>query len=315
MSIVLTGGAGFIGRNIMEALNERGVEDIIIVDNIGQSEKWKNIVNFRYREYINKSEFLQQLDRFDISMIIHMGACSATTETDFDYLYKNNVEFSKTLYRECSSRNIGFVYASTAATYGADTQFNDEDDILKLKPLNRYGYSKLLFDLWVAEQTEQPLFTAGLKFFNVFGFGEHHKGTMASVAYHAFNQITETGRLKLFKSAKPEYQDGGQLRDFVYVKDVCDVVMWFMDNKQSGLFNVGSGVAHSFKELGEAVFKAMNKEINIEYIEMPVELRDKYQYFTCAKLEKLRSAGCDIKFGKLEESVMDYINKLSESQS
>ena len=308
MKAIVTGGAGFIGSNIVRMLNDRGIEDIIIVDNINTSEKWKNLTNKKYLEYVHKNDFLDKLEEYkDVTHIIHMGACSATTETDFDYLYNNNYQYTIKLWEFCSERNISFIYASSAATYGASEVF-DDNQIEGLMPLNRYGYSKQIFDIWSLKQEKRPKQYVGLKFFNVYGPNEYAKGKMASVIYHGFNQIKETGKIKLFKSYKKEYKDGGQLRDFVYVKDIVSVIAYFIDNSQyNGIYNLGTGRAESFKTLGESIFKALNLKPNIEYIEMPETLKDKYQYYTQANIEKLRNIGYDKKFYTLEEGAIDYV--------
>lgn len=311
MSIIVTGGAGFIGSCIVRELNDRGIEDIIVVDHIAQTDKWMNLRNKSYIKYINRDEFLQQLPTFagTVSHIIHMGACSSTTERDFDFLYKNNLEYTQTLWKFCAENQISFIYASSAATYGDGTQgFDDKEDIKRLRPLNGYGYSKQLFDLWAEKQTVTPKQHVGFKFFNVYGPNEYFKGSMASVILHSFHKINETGEMGLFKSYKKEYPDGGQLRDFVYVKDICKVILYMMDNPQiSGLFNLGTGKARSFYDLTAATFRAMGLEPNIKYIEMPETLRPKYQYYTQASMDKLREAGYREDFYSLEEGVQDYV--------
>lgn len=311
MSMIVTGGAGFIGSCIVRELNNRGIEDIIVVDHIAQTDKWMNLRNKRYIKYINRDEFLQQLPTYagTVSHIIHMGACSSTTERDFDFLYKNNLEYTQTLWKFCADNQISFIYASSAATYGDGTQgFDDKEDIKRLRPLNGYGYSKQLFDLWAEKQTITPKQHVGFKFFNVYGPNEYFKGSMASVIFHSFNKIKETGEMGLFKSYKKEYQDGGQLRDFVYVKDICKVIMYMIDNPQiSGLFNLGTGKARSFYDLTAATFRAMGLEPNITYIEMPETLRPKYQYYTQASMDKLKESGYQEDFYSLEQGVQDYV--------
>jgi len=311
MRIVVTGGAGFIGSCIVRDLNDKGREDIIIVDDIGSTDKWMNMRNKKYLRYVHKTAFLESLLKCDeIEAIIHMGACSSTTEKDFDYLWKNNFEYTKTLWEYCSNKQIPFIYASSAATYGDGSKgFDDRQDIDKLEPLNGYGYSKHVFDQWVKHQAKSfPKQYAGLKFFNVYGPNEYCKGSMASMVFHGYRQIRETGRIKLFKSYKDGIADGDQRRDFVYVKDVCDVIMWLLDNPEvNGLFNVGTGRAQSFRELAEATFHAMNREPNIEYIDMPETLKDKYQYFTQADMGKLREAGYTKDFMDIEHGAADYV--------
>jgi len=238
-----------------------------------------------------------------------MGACSATTEKDFDFLYKNNLEYTKTLWNFCVENQISFIYASSAATYGDGTEgFDDKEDINRLRPLNGYGYSKHLFDLWVEKQEKRPKQHVGFKFFNVYGPNEYFKGSMASVIFHSFNKIRETGEMGLFKSYKEGYEDGGQLRDFVYIKDICKVVKFVMQNEDvNGLFNLGTGQARSFYDLAAATFHAMGLEPNIKYIDMPETLRPKYQYYTQANMEKLRNAGYQEAFYSLEDGARDYV--------
>ena len=257
--IIVTGGAGFIGSCVVRTLNDAKINDVVIVDDIASSEKWKNIRNKKFLKYIHKSEFLAELPKLEnVTAIIHMGACSSTTEKDFDYLYTNNFEFTKSLWNYCAEKQISFIYASSAATYGDGSRgFDDKANIDELLPLNGYGYSKQLFDQWVKHQAKIfPAQHVGLKFFNVYGPNEYYKGSMASMIFHGFNQLMTDGEIRLFKSYKNEYPDGGQLRDFVYVKDICSVIMWLLDNHEvSGLFNVGTGRAQSFQELAEAVIR------------------------------------------------------------
>lgn len=309
--IIVTGGAGFIGSCVVRSLNEAGRSDIVIVDNISETDKWMNMRNKKYIKYVHKSRFLEELPTYEnVKAIVHMGAQSSTTERDFDYLWENNFEYTKALWNYCAEKHISFIYASSAATYGdGSLGFNDRMDIDKLLPLNGYGYSKQLFDLWVKHQAKSfPAQYCGLKFFNVYGPNEYFKGSMASMVFHGFNQIKETGKVKLFKSCNPNYADGGQLRDFVYVKDICKVIMWLLVNKHvSGLFNVGTGRAQSFAELAEATFHALDLEPNIEYIDMPEKLRGKYQYYTKAEMSKLYDAGYPYDFADVENGVRDYV--------
>ena len=312
ISVIVTGGAGFVGSCIIKTLNDMGIDEIYIVDNISKTEKWKNLTNKKFTEYIHKDYFFSRLPYIDnVTHIIHMGACSNTTENNFDYLYVNNFEYSKKLWVYCSEHHISYIYASSAATYGSgELGFSDEIVLDKLLPLNGYGYSKHLFDLWTQKQTCMPEQHVGLKFFNVYGPNEYCKGPMASVIFRGFNQIKQEGALKLFKSYNPGYKDGGQLRDFLYVRDVCDVVKFFLENKKiSGLFNVGSGKAESFETLGESIYKTLNIPLDIEYIDMPDKLRDKYQYFTEADIEKLRSVGYKQRFYPLDEGIYDYVSR------
>lgn len=311
MSIIVTGGAGFIGSCVVRGLNDCGIDDIIVVDHIAETDKWMNLRNKKYTKYINRDEFLDKLPAYagKVSHIIHMGACSSTTERNFDFLYKNNLEYTQTLWKFCVENQISFIYASSAATYGDGAQgFDDREDIARLRPLNGYGYSKQLFDLWVEKQVLRPRQYVGFKFFNVYGPNEYFKGAMASVIFHSFNKITETGEMGLFKSYKEGYADGGQLRDFVYVKDICRVILFMVDHPEvSGLYNLGTGNARSFYDLAVATFHAMGLEPNIKYIEMPESLRPKYQYYTQAAMDKLRSTGYQEPFTSLEEGARDYV--------
>lgn len=311
MCYIVTGGAGFIGSCVVHALNDAGIDDIIVVDNVAKTDKWMNLRNKRYTEYIHKSLFLERLSEIkNVCAIIHMGACSSTTERDFDYLWNNNFEFTKALWNYCAEKGVPFIYASSAATYGDGSRgFDDRGDIDELLPLNGYGYSKQLFDQWVKHQAKVfPPQYAGLKFFNVYGPNEYFKGSMGSMVYHGYKQIREGGSIRLFKSCNPNYADGEQLRDFVYVKDVCSVILWLLEHKDvSGLFNVGTGRAQSFRELAEATFHALNLEPRIEYIEMPEHLREKYQYYTKAEMDKLRKAGYTQPFMSVEQGVTDYV--------
>lgn len=311
--IIVTGGAGFIGSCVVRCLNDAGRKDIIIVDNISETDKWMNMRNKKYIKYVHKSKFLEELPTYDkVEAIVHMGAQSSTTERNFDYLWENNFEYTKALWNYCAEKHISFIYASSAATYGdGSLGFDDHMDIDQLLPLNGYGYSKQLFDQWVKHQAKIfPAQYCGLKFFNVYGPNEYFKGSMASMVFHGFNQIKETGKVKLFKSCNPHYADGGQLRDFVYVKDICKVIMWLLVNKQvSGLFNVGTGRAQSFAELAEATFHALDLEPNIEYIDMPEKLRGKYQYYTKAEMSKLYDAGYPYEFMDVETGVRDYVQE------
>jgi ADP-L-glycero-D-manno-heptose 6-epimerase len=309
--IIVTGGAGFIGSCVVRTLNEAGIDDIVIVDNVSDTDKWMNIRNKRFIKYVHKAIFLNELETYEnVTAIIHMGAQSSTTEKDFDYLYNNNFEYTKALWNYCAKRQIQFIYASSAATYGDGSNgFDDTQDIDMLMPLNGYGYSKQLFDLWVKYQAEIfPRQYVGLKFFNVYGPNEYFKGSMASMIFHGYRQIRESGEIRLFKSCNPEFKDGGQLRDFVYVKDICSVIKWLLENPQvNGLYNVGTGRAQSFRELAEATFHALGMEPDIKYIDMPDHLKKKYQYYTKAEMGKLRAAGYKKAFMDLEEGTRDYV--------
>ena len=318
--IIVTGGAGFIGSAFVWKLNQEGIDDILIVDRLGTTDKWKNLVNLRFVNYMHKDDFLELIYNdtinFEVEAIIHMGACSSTTQRNADYLWKNNNVYTGYLAEWATERSIRFIYASSAATYGdGSLGFSDDHDKIKtLKPINMYGYSKQVFDLRVLRQSWEDKI-AGIKFFNVFGPNEYHKEDMTSVIFKAFHQIKETGTVKLFKSYLPKYPDGGQLRDFVYVKDCIDVMWWLFTNPDvNGIFNLGTGKARTWNDLIRAVFDAMQLKTNIEYIEMPEALRNQYQYFTEAKMDKLKAAGCPVAFSSLEDSVRDYVvNYLQKS--
>lgn len=309
--IIVTGGAGFIGSCMVRTLNDHGKEDIVIVDNISSTDKWMNMRNKKYIKYVHKSDFLKELPTYEnVEAIIHMGAQSSTTERDFDYLWNNNFEYTKALWNYCAEKQICFIYASSAATYGdGELGFDDKMDIDKLLPLNGYGYSKQLFDQWVKHQaTVFPKQYVGFKFFNVYGPNEYFKGSMASMIFHGYKQIKDSGKVRLFKSCNQNYADGGQLRDFVYVKDICDVMYWMLEHPEvNGLFNLGTGRAQSFKELAEATFYALGLEPNIEYIDMPEHLKKKYQYYTKAEMGKLREVGYSKEFMNLEAGARDYV--------
>ena len=310
MSIVLTGGAGFIGSAFLSLLNENGVNDIIVVDNLSCLDKKENLKNKRYLTYYDKNEFLPILPFLKgVTAIIHLGACSSTTETNYDYLMKNNVEYSKTLYNYAVSKNISFIYASSAATYGdGSLGFSDDISPAKLKPLNYYGESKNLFDKFVLEQIKKPKQVVGLKFFNVYGPNEYHKTGMYSMVYQGYNQAINNGEIKLFKSTALNIANGEQKRDFVYVKDVCSVIYFMLNNVNvNGIFNVGTGFAYSFNELATAVFNALNKPVKINYIDMPNKLSKQYQYYTVADISKLKSVGYDKQFHTINEGVYDYV--------
>lgn len=314
---IVTGGAGFIGSVVVKKLNDEGISDILIIDNLEESEKWKNLQGKRFHNYINKEDFfnilVHEFEDFaadkNLAGIIHLGACSDTTEKDMDYLWNNNVQFSKLLCKFALYRNARFIYASSAATYGAGEQGYD-DDIEKLdalKPLNRYGYSKHAFDLW-AKRNGYLKEVVGLKFFNVYGPNEYHKGFMTSVPYNSYFQVRDEGMVKLFKSYRSDYKDGEQKRDFIYVKDCAEVIYWLLKNPAvNGLFNLGTGKARAWNDLAGAVFTALQKEPRISYIEMPGHLQRQYQYFTEARMDRLTKAGCPVKFHSVEEGILDYV--------
>jgi ADP-L-glycero-D-manno-heptose 6-epimerase len=309
--IIVTGAAGFIGSCIVSKLNQMERNDLVLVDSLKTSEKWKNLRHLDYAEYLDKSALLPFLyeHQDDVDAIIHMGACSATTERDADFLMENNYRYTLLLAEYCLRHDARFIYASSAATYGDGNQGydDDEDAIHELRPLNMYGYSKQLFDLRARREGWFEKIV-GLKFFNVYGPNEYHKGDMASVIYKSFLQIQDSGLVKLFRSHRPDYQDGGQLRDFIYVKDVVDAVAYLLENRDvSGLFNLGTGKARAFSDLVKATFVAMEREPNIEYIDMPEHLRDRYQYYTQAEMGKLRHAGYETPMHSLEDGVKDYV--------
>lgn len=310
--IIVTGAAGFIGRNVVAELNRRGEERVLVVDDLGTDERWKNLRGL-------VCEDIWSIDRFrwalsadalpPVKTVYHLGACSSTTETDADYLLDNNTRYTRELCEWCLERGTRFVYASSAATYGDGSQgYSDRDEATPgLVPLNMYGMSKHLFDLWALRQGVLSRM-AGLKYFNVYGAGEDHKDDMRSVVHKAHGQIRDTGTVRLFKSYKADYADGEQVRDFVYVKDAVEVTLFCGENeKASGLFNCGTGQARSWNDLAQAVFAAMGREPQIEYIDMPETLRGKYQYFTQADMSKLRAAGYDRPFTTLEDGIRDYV--------
>ena len=310
--IIITGAAGFIGSALVWRLNQLGKNNIIIVDELGKDEKWKNLVGLDYEDFINKDLFIEKLEsglNFKVDAIIHMGANSSTTEKDADHLLNNNFEYTKKLAAYSIDNNIRFIYASSAATYGdGNLGFDDEDNMsLKLRPLNMYGYSKNLFDIWALKKNILGKIV-GIKYFNVFGPNEYHKGDMRSVVHKAFEQISDTGKVKLFKSRNKSYKDGEQKRDFIYIKDAVDMTLFFMDHKnKNGLYNVGSGKARTWNDLVTALFKALGKPVNIEYIDLPEHLADKYQYFTEATLDKIKKAGYTQTISSLEDGVTDYV--------
>ena len=317
-TIVVTGGAGFIGSCIVRTLNDEGIDDIIIVDNIASTEKWKNLSNKKYREYIHKNNFLERLNNGEfkhISAIIHMGACSSTTQTNFDYLWENNVIYTQTLWLYCSKNEIPFIYASSAATYGmGDKGFSDAiNKIDELRPLNAYGYSKQVFDQWSMKQKEMPPQHVGLKFFNVYGPNEYCKGSMASMVFHGYHQLKQTNKISLFRSENKYYADGEQKRDFVYVKDVCNVILYFFKHPEySGIFNVGTGQAQTFLDLAYALFYSLGKNVSIDFFSMPAELKEKYQYYTQADISSLRNIGYTSPFFNIKQGVEDYIQNFIE---
>lgn len=312
--IIVTGAAGFIGCNLVAELNRRGYTGILLVDALGQDEKWKNLVGLQYENILSPNQFLtliSTLKKPESAVLIHLGACSSTTERNADYLLENNYRYTRTICEWALANDIRFVYASSAATYGDGTLGYDDAEAttLKLRPLNMYGYSKHIFDLWALRHR---LFDhiVGLKYFNVYGPHEEHKGNMQSLVPKAFSQIVDRGWVGLFKSDRPEYKDGGQMRDFIYVRDVVDVTLHFAEHReQSGLFNCGTGKARSWNDLATGVFSAMERIPEIRYIDMPEALRGKYQYFTEADTKNLRAAGYTAPFTELEDGIRDYVTQ------
>jgi ADP-L-glycero-D-manno-heptose 6-epimerase len=318
---VITGGAGLIGSALLWKLNNESIADVLVVDNLASSEKWKNLVNRRYLEYMPREVFLEKIKTNAIrdniiEGIFHMGACSSTTERDVDFLFRNNYEYTRSVIRYALAHGIRLINASSAATYGDGAAGFDDDpaELDGLKPLNAYGYTKHLVDLWAKRTDFQAAFVS-LKFFNVYGPNEYHKRDMRSMVAKAFTQMNETGRIRLFASDRPEYSDGGQMRDFIYVKDCAEVMWWLMQNPNvNGLFNLGTGKARTWNDLALALFAAMNVPENIEYMPLPELLRGKYQYFTEASMGRLAAAGCPMPAHSLEEGVADYVqNYLSQA--
>lgn len=310
--IVVTGGAGFIGSALVHGLNQKGVEDIWVVDDVDHPEKQKNLDALTYSRWMGKDDFLREATELKLpacSAILHMGACSSTTETNEAYLRENNFEYTQSLAQFCLKKDVRFIYASSAATYGAGEKgYADDESLLEtLAPLNLYGASKQWFDLW-AKEVGALKTIVGLKYFNVFGPNEYHKGDMQSMIRKGFLQARDAGTLNLFKSYKPEYDDGGQERDFLYLRDAVAMTLFFLEHKKiGGIFNIGSGRARNWNDLASAVFQAMNKKLNIKYIEMPESIRNQYQYHTCAEMEKIRSAGYAETTTSLEEGISDYV--------
>ncbi len=317
--IIVTGGAGLIGSAVVQRLNERGREDILIVDHLGQTDKWRNLSPLRFMDYLEKDVFERMLDDGSLAKrlpgghrmdaVIHLGACSATTEPDATYLINNNFEYSRKLALTALAADARFIYASSAATYGDGEHgfADDEKQLAQLRPMNMYGYSKQLFDVWAQRQGILDKII-GIKYFNVYGPNEQHKREMRSLVLKAYEQIGATGTLRLFKSHRPEYGDGEQLRDFIYVKDAAAMTLHFLQNRDAGgIFNVGGGTTVSWNRLARAVFSAMDRPVAIEYIDMPESIRTTYQYLTCAETAKIHAAGYAEPVTPVEEAVADYI--------
>ncbi len=312
--IVLTGTAGFIGSVMLQKLNLENVENVVNVDDFTKKVKENNMKGKRFVIKIQRNNFFQWFDEHvgEVEQVIHLGARTDTTEFNVDVFNTLNLEYSKQVWIRCAEHNIPLIYASSAATYGGgEFGYDDNHEVVeKLKPLNAYGNSKNDFDKWILKQEKQPPFWAGLKFFNVYGPNEYHKGRMASVIFHAFHQIRKTDKVRLFRSHRPDFNDGEQLRDFIYVKDLADVIWFFMHHRPaSGLYNLGTGQARTFLDLAKATFAAMNKKPAIEFIDTPADIRDKYQYFTEANMKKLRIAGYNKPFTSLEAGVEDYVRR------
>jgi len=318
-TIIVTGAAGFIGSCMVQFLNDNGYESLVLVDSFISEKKKSNWINKKYKHKIERGVFFEWLNqnKSDVNLVIHLGARTDTTEFDYSIHQELNVQYSMDMWNYCTDHNIPLIYASSAATYGSgELGYNDDHDVVeKLQPLNPYGISKNEFDKWALKQEKQPPFWTGLKFFNIYGPNENHKARMASVIWHSFNQIKNNGVVKLFKSYRPDFEDGQQLRDFVYVIDLLKVMYWMTESmidkkwsaKHNGLYNLGTGEARSFYDLVSATFRGLDKETNIVFIDMPEDIRDKYQYFTEASMKKLHNAGYNQKFYTLEQGVDDYV--------
>lgn len=310
--IIVTGAAGFIGSVLVGRLNEDKIDDLVLVDDFNRTEKEKNLENKSFRCKIQRDEFFDWFltHQADVRFVFHIGARTDTTEFDQGIFNRLNLEYSKKVFTFCTNAGIPVIYASSAATYGMGEHGYDDNHskVSLLKPLNPYGKSKHDFDKWVLNQSHYPPFWAGMKFFNVYGPNEYHKGRMASVIFHAFNQMKATGEVRLFRSHNPEYSDGGQLRDFIYVRDVAEVLTFLMRTQpDSGIYNLGTGIARSFNDLAVTTFAAAGMRENIAYIDTPLDIRNKYQYFTEAKMDKLCSIGYSNQFTSLEEGVKEYV--------
>lgn len=310
--IVVTGAAGFIASYMVGRLNREGYQDVVLVDKFDDPMKISNYVSKTYSSIVDRDDFFEWLDENNqhVQFIIHLGARTDTIGQESEVYQQLNFHYTKQIWKSCIQYGLPLIYASSASTYGdGSLGFNDaHNKISALKPLNHYAQSKHDFDCWALKQEEQPYFWTGLKFFNVFGPNEYHKGRMASVVYQAFNRISDTGKMKLFRSHNPEYKDGHQTRDFIYVEDITSVMLHFMNNrKHSGIYNVGTGNARTYLDLTKAVFHAMDVPEDISFVDTPLDIREGYQYYTCADIEKLRAAGYDKEFTSLEDSIKDYV--------
>ena len=319
-TILITGAAGFIASQMAKLLNQKGFKQLYLVDDFSREDKKENFISLQYIELIDREHIQSFFERnIQIDIVIHLGARTDTTEMDYSIHEHLNLNYSKIMWEYCTKNNVPIIYASSAATYGnGEFGYDDNHEVIeKLVPLNPYGVSKNEFDKFAIKETTTPPNWYGLKFFNVYGPNENHKGRMASVVYHAYHQIKKTGSLKLFRSHNPNYQDGEQMRDFIYVFDLVNVIFWLMKEKpSSGIYNLGSGKAETFLELGNAVFKALELEPKIDFIDTPEDIREKYQYFTEANMQKLIKSGYTETFKNIEEGAIDYVkNYLSKSSS
>lgn len=309
--IVVTGAAGFIGSVLTGYLNSLGFENLVLVDDFSEKSKVENLAGKQYSAKVHREQFIDWLEEHPVQAIFHLGARTDTTLMDVEVFKTLNLKYSRDIWEYCAEHKVPLVYASSAATYGdGDLGYDDNESIIPgLKPLNPYGVSKQKFDVWALAQTERPPFWAGLKFFNVYGPNEYHKGRMASVILHAFNNLEQNGKaIKLFRSHNPDYTDGGQMRDFIYVKDLVKVCVWLMEHQvHSGIYNLGTGKARTFNDLARSVFAALQLPEKINYIDTPEDIRDKYQYFTEANMNKLRATGYEEPFMSIEEGIKDYI--------
>lgn len=313
--IVITGAAGFLGSALAWHLNRVGHHDLLLVDDLGSGEKFRNLIGVRFRDYLSKDDLLALISRgqgiLEVEAVVHLGACSATTEPDAGYLMQNNFMYTRALAEWCLQHEVRFIYASSAATYGNGELGYADDEILipRLRPMNKYAFSKQAFDLWALSHGALKSIT-GIKYFNVFGPNEYHKGGMRSMVLKAFEQVRDTGKVRLFRSYRPEYTDGEQERDFIYVKDAVRITAWFLEHPEAtGIYNVGTGVARTWNDLAHAVFSAMDRTPRIEYVDMPEDIRKGYQYSTCAVMDRLRDAGCGLPEYSLEDAVDNYVRE------